>query len=130
MTAKTMEQLRQNKGYIFAVLILSLIGGIWSSFYPQVADSIILHALLTTLIAIAMNCLIGFLILLISWIFTRKITVKRFLIFSTIICAIWVLLPIVNSIKDDSTTVEEALTSDDFVRWSKDQQITFDQFKG
>ena len=122
-----MEQLRQNKGYIFAILILSLTGGIWASYHPRVVDSIILHALATASIAVAMNCLFGFLILLISWIFTRKITVTRFFIFSTIVCAIWALSPI---IQGDTTTIEDALTSDDFVRWNKDQQITFDQFKG
>lgn len=125
-----MEQLKQHKYYILAILILSLIGGVGAEYYLQDTDSIVQQALATTLIAITMNCLIGLVILLISWIFTRKITLTRFFLFSTIICALWALSPIINMIKADGTTVEEALTSDNFVRWSKEQQITFDQFKG
>lgn len=93
-----MEQLREHKGYILGIVITSLIGGIATSFDPKITDGYTLHIFATTMLAIAMNCLIGLVILLVSWIFSRQITISRFFKFSSIICIIWSLTAVINAV--------------------------------
>ena len=94
-----MQELKQNKSYIIGIIIASIIGGVASAVDSHTADPIVIYILGTALVALSSNCFIGFLIHLVTAIFTKKVTINGFFICSAIVSVIWALFAILSTLK-------------------------------
>lgn len=96
-----MDDLIEQKNYFIAIFTVALIGAVALVFKP---DSQAIHVgifwflFLTTIAIVLLSVTIGALVLSLSWILTRKFSLRRFVNIAATVCILWTMVSIVSTI--------------------------------
>ena len=96
-----MEGIKEHKDYLIGFLLTCLVGATLLALGPNTIDlPLLVYIPLTTVAAILLCAIVGGLVLVVSWIFTKTFTLRRFIKFSTVTGVLWTLAVILSMLKN------------------------------